>query len=53
MTDALHCEPHEVIFLDDNEMNVVAARSVGMQAVQVRGIEEAKRALIAAGVIED
>ena len=53
VTDALHCEPHEVIFLDDNEMNVVAARSVGMQAVQVKGIAEAKRALIAAGVIED
>jgi glucose-1-phosphatase len=51
VTDKLHCESHEVIFLDDNDMNVVAARSVGMQAVRVRGIEEAKRALVASGVL--
>jgi glucose-1-phosphatase len=49
--DALQCDPHEVIFLDDNDMNVVAARSVGMQAVRVRGIAEAKRALVASGVL--
>ena len=53
VTDALQCEPREVIFLDDNEMNVVAARSVGMQAVRVKGISEAKRALVASGVLEN
>lgn len=51
VTDELHCGPHEVIFLDDNDMNVVAATSVGMQAVRVSGIAEAKRALIASGVL--
>lgn len=53
VTDALRCGGHEVFFLDDNDMNVVAARSVGMQAVQVRGIAEAKRALVACGALED
>jgi len=52
VTDALQCDPHEVLFLDDNDMNVVAARTVGMQAVRVRGIAEAKRALVASGVLE-
>ena len=51
VTDALQCDPHDVLFLDDNDMNVVAARSVGMQAVRVRGIAEAKRALVACGVL--
>jgi len=53
VTNALQCEPQEVIFLDDNDMNVVAARSFGMQAIRVRGIAEAKRALVASGVLED
>jgi glucose-1-phosphatase len=53
VTDALRCEPHEVIYLDDNDMNVVAARSAGMQSVRVRGIAEAKRALVASGALEN
>ena len=53
VTDALRCEPHEVIFLDDNAANVIAARSIGMQGVRVRGIPEAKRALVTSGVLED
>lgn len=51
VTDALQCEPHEVIFLDDNEMNVLAAREWGMHAIRVRGISEAKDALVACGVV--
>lgn len=51
VTDALHCEPNEVVFLDDNDMNVAGARSVGMHAVRVRGIEEAKSALVSSGVL--
>jgi hypothetical protein len=34
-------------------MNVVAARSAGMQSVRVRGIAEAKRALVASGALEN
>jgi len=53
VTDALRCEPNEVMFLDDNDINVVAAESIGMQAVRVRGIAEAKRALVVCGVLEN
>jgi len=53
VTDALRCEPNEVMFLDDNDINVVAAESIGMQAVRVRGIAEAKSALVASGVLEN
>lgn len=53
VTDALRCEPNEVMFLDDNDINVVAAESIGMQAVRVKGIAEAKRALVVCGVLEN
>ena len=51
VTQKLRCEPQEVLFLDDNEMNVVGAKSVGIQGVQVRGIAEAERALVDFGVL--
>lgn len=51
VTEALQCDSGEVLFLDDNEMNVAGARSLGMQSVRVRGIAEAERALIDFGVI--
>lgn len=44
--EALKYEPQEVLFLDDNELNVSGARSVGMHSVRVRGITEAERALV-------
>ncbi len=43
--------PARLVFLDDNALNVDAAGSVGMQAIQVRGVEEARRALAALGII--
>lgn len=51
VTEALRCEPQEVLFLDDNELNVAGARSIGMQSVRVRGIVEAERALVVFGII--
>jgi glucose-1-phosphatase len=48
---ALGCEPARILFLDDNRVNVEAALTAGMQAVQVRGIEETRRALERAGII--
>ena len=51
MTEALQCEPKEVLFLDDNDMNVVGAKSIGMQGVRVKGIAEAERALVDSGVL--
>jgi HAD superfamily hydrolase (TIGR01509 family) len=40
-----------VLFLDDNAINVDGARAAGFAAVTVRGVEEARGALVAAGVL--
>jgi putative hydrolase of the HAD superfamily len=49
--EALHCRPDEVLFLDDNLLNVEAARAIGMQSVRVRGVEESRAALQQAGIL--
>jgi putative hydrolase of the HAD superfamily len=49
---ALGCLPQEVLFLDDNRLNVDAAKCIGMQAVRVVGPLEAQRALAEFGIIE-
>jgi putative hydrolase of the HAD superfamily len=48
---SLNCRPEQVLFLDDNTLNIDAARHFGMQAVRVQGIEETKSALTDRGVI--
>ena len=40
-----------LLFLDDNEMNVVAARDAGLIAAEVRGVHEARSALVQFGVL--
>jgi glucose-1-phosphatase len=40
-----------LLFLDDNEMNVIAANEAGLTAVEVRGVDEARRALLHLGVL--
>lgn len=47
----LGCPASAVFFLDDNILNVEAARNVGMRAAQVRGPAEARRALVTAGIV--
>jgi putative hydrolase of the HAD superfamily len=37
--------PERILFLDDNEINVLGARSVGIAAERVHGVEGARRAL--------
>lgn len=49
--DALDCKPESVFFLDDNALNVEAARQIGIQAVQVRGPAAARHALVEAGIV--
>ncbi len=51
VVDELECEPSSIFFIDDNLLNVEAAARVGIQAVQVKGVEGAEQALIEAGVI--
>jgi putative hydrolase of the HAD superfamily len=40
-----------VLFLDDNAVNVEAARHAGFAAQHVRGVHEAREALVGAGVL--
>jgi len=48
---ALRCRADEVLFLDDNRLNVDAAAKVGMQVVLVKGVPAAERALQDFGVL--
>jgi glucose-1-phosphatase len=41
----------QTLFLDDNQLNVDAARSVGMQSHRALGVAGARAALVAAGVL--
>lgn len=45
--------PEQVLFLDDNEINVVAARQVGMRAERVAGVEQARATLASVGLGQD
>jgi putative hydrolase of the HAD superfamily len=40
-----------VLFLDDNALNVDGAAAAGFTAIQVRGVDEARRALVGTGVL--
>ena len=43
----------QVLFLDDNLLNVEASQGLGMNAVRVRGTAEAERVLTGLGIIEN
>src|SRR5690242_15085880 len=47
----LDCEGAETLFLDDSQLNVAAAKRVGMIAYKVQGPEDAERALRDAEVL--
>jgi HAD superfamily hydrolase (TIGR01509 family) len=49
--ERLSCRASQVLFLDDNALNVEAARSIGMRSQLVRGVHEAQRSLQQAGII--
>jgi HAD superfamily hydrolase (TIGR01509 family) len=49
----LPADPGRVLFLDDNAVNVEGAATAGFSAVHVRGVDEARQALVAMGVIGD
>jgi len=49
--ETLGCSADQVLFLDDIALNVEAARTLGMNAVQVRGLTETRDALIRIGIL--
>ena len=50
---ALNCAPKEILFLDDNELNVDAARRIGIRAFQVNGVAGSEEALIRNRVLQN
>jgi putative hydrolase of the HAD superfamily len=47
----LGCAPDEVLFLDDNQLNVDGARSVGLNAHRVTGVDGSRGVLAKHGVL--
>jgi len=45
------CRPEDILFYDDNPLNVAAAADVGMIAVRIQGEDQLEAGLIAAGII--
>jgi putative hydrolase of the HAD superfamily len=52
VAELLSVPPSRVLFLDDNLINVAGAVTAGFVARHVRGIDETREALVAAGVID-
>lgn len=48
---AMSCDPSEILFLDDSQMNVDAARLIGMNAERVSGIGQVERVLAEKGAL--
>ncbi|MCG8592077.1 MAG: HAD-IA family hydrolase, partial [Proteobacteria bacterium] len=48
---ALDRPAERVLFLDDNQPNVDGARAVGLRAARVKGVAQARAALVAEGVL--
>ena len=47
----LGCPPQQVLFLDDNQLNVDAAQAVGLQAYRAVGIAEVRTVLRSLGLL--
>jgi glucose-1-phosphatase len=43
--------PERTVFLDDNQLNVDGATEFGLRSIRVRGVDEARRALVEFGVL--
>jgi putative hydrolase of the HAD superfamily len=52
VVESLGCLPGQVLFFDDNPLNIEAAQSFGMHAIRVLGATEAQRVLTDLGVID-
>jgi putative hydrolase of the HAD superfamily len=52
VVQSLRCRPQEMVFFDDNGLNIEAARALGIRALQVRGLDETRQALVDLGIID-
>ena len=53
VTESFGTKPQEIIFVDDNQMNLDGARAAGMQVRLTRGAAELAAALQEAGLLRD
>jgi len=53
VASAIGSPPERTVFLDDNTLNVDAAVEFGFRAVRVKGVDEARQALIEIGVLPE
>jgi putative hydrolase of the HAD superfamily len=51
VVEALACEPAEILFLDDQPLNVEAGRASGLQAIRVDGVAQAESVPAARGLL--
>lgn len=51
--ESLDCQAGEVLFFDDNSLNIDAARALGIHAIRVQGLEETRQALTALAILDD
>lgn len=49
----LGCEPSQVLFVDDNQLNVEGARAVGLEAHVGAGVAQTRRILTERGLLND
>lgn len=48
----LRCDPRQIVYFDDNQINVDAALAAGIDAALARGPADCRRELLARGVLE-
>ncbi len=53
VVESLGCLPAQVLFLDDNSLNIESAQRFGMHAIRVRGAAETQGVLTELGIIDD
>jgi len=53
VVESLGCVPAQVLFLDDNSLNIESAQRFGMHAIRVRGAAETQGVLTELGIIDD
>lgn len=53
VVESLGCAPAQVLFLDDNSLNIESAQRFGMHAIRVRGAAETHGVLTELGIIDD
>jgi putative hydrolase of the HAD superfamily len=47
----LQVSPESILFIDDNQVNIDTATSLGMHAHRVKGVDEARKVLDQYGVL--